>query len=641
MRAWTRPEASSADGTTTYQPEGKGEKGKRFFTGTCRAWANTPAAGRVRPVGRPRVDPHGDGAGGARLRYRGGPPRTPLTEARAAPAPRPRRDADDRRGRALDALGVLAAFAAGLALWAADRGAPSPLLPADAPAWARIGDHLLDGPDAGAWASNAVAVWLGRTDELDPHRLPVLPHLTALALHLRPDPALAGHLVNHLLHVLLGPVVFLLGRAWMGRGMALAAALVAVGYGPGIVAADRYGVDPLVAVALPTALLAAEGAARRWALAPLFGIVVGLAACSHLTTVGIPFPALLLTFLRGDAGWRRWLGAGGLAAGVLLGVGLAFWDYPTLPWAILVGSLAEGVAPAGTTGDAAALSGSLERARSVVTAGGPAALERAVAFLVSTTRPAWLPWAAALWLPWLGILGLGLSERGDRPASPLARVLAPVRGLSAGLPLAAALVPVLAFAAADSPPRYTHNFFPLGALLVFRGLASVLALVEAGIRSRLPAWPSGGAGLAVGLAVAVGLWSPERTLGPLSLPPRGLDLADWRLGATLRAHFPPGGGASCLRREVVAYAGRVFCPRTPGFDFGRASEPVRAHLDAECGGDGPVPYVILSGVADGSTDQRRRMDAWVEANAPLVATFSDAAYEARVYAVARASAPDR
>lgn len=538
-------------------------------------------------------------------------------------------------------LGAALAAAAGLAMWGADRGPDSLLRPADAPGWARFRDYLLEGPDAGAWASNAAALWLGRPEDLDPHRLPILPRLIALALEVVPSPALAGHLVNHLLLLALGPVVYLLGSRWMGRGLAFGAALATVWYPPAVMAAERYGVDPLVLVVLPVALLAGEAAALRWWLAPLFGVIVGLAAAAHLTTIGIGVPALLLTLFHGAPGFRRWLGALGLVAGTFLGVGLAFHDYPVLPWGLLTGSLAEGVAPMEPSGDSGTLAESMGRAIAIVQAGGPAALDLGIGFLAASTRPSWLPWAAVLWLPWLGILGWNRSRTAHEPARPgrLTRVwygkLAPLRGLGAGVPLAIALVPILAFAAAGSPPRYSQNYFPLGVLLVFRGLAVVVGLVEQGLARWLPARARGGLGVVVGLAAAVGLWQGDRAFGQLRLPPSPLDVADWQLGAVLAAHFPPGGGASCLRREVVAYAARTYCPHTPGFDFSRADEPVRAHLDAECGGVGPIPYVILSGVADGATEGRRRMDAWVEANATLVETVEGADYDARVYAVDR------
>lgn len=629
MRAWSAPAASSAEGTTTYQPEGKGENGKRFDT-------DSPVPGELSRRGAARPS----------RRYRVGQRVVPLSEAPSAapphaapPSPAPGSASPHRRDRILDALGLLASFSAGLGLWLTNRGPASPHLPADAPFWARIRDHLLDGPDAGAWASNALALWLGHTDDLDAHRLPILPYLTAIALRLYPDPALAGHLVNHVLHVLLGPVVFLLGRAWMGRGMALGAALVAVTYPAGVLAADRYGVDPLVAIALPTALLAAEGAARWWRAAPLFGVVVGLAACAHLTTIGVPVAALLLTFLRGAPGWRRWGGALGMAVGTLGGVALAFHDYPTLPQGILLGSLAEGVSSGGAGGAGPGqVNAAMERAWGIVLAGGPAALERVIGVLTATTRPGWLPWAAALWLPWLGLFGFGLDKPPPGPPTRLSRALVPVRGLAVGLPLAGALVPLLAFAAADSPPRYSHNFIPLGVLLVFRGVASLTNLVDLGAARRLPRWPAGLLGLAGGLALAWSVWDPSRALAPLRMPPTGLDLADWKLGTLLRAHFAPGGGASCMRREVAAYAGRVFCPNTPGFTYSGAPEPVRAHLDAECSGEGPVPYVILAGVADGSNDARLRMNTWVQANGTPVATFDGGTYTAEIYAVDRPAA---
>jgi hypothetical protein len=132
-----------------------------------------------------------------------------------------------------------------------------------------------------------------------------------------------------------------------------------------------------------------------------------------------------------------------------------------------------------------------------------------------------------------------------------------------------------------------------------------------------------------------GTWDEKRALAALRRPPSPQDLADWRLGARLREHFPPGGGAFCLRREVVAYAGRVYCPYTSGLDYGAAAEPVRAHLAAECGGEGPVPFVVLAGVEDGASASHRAMSAWVEANASLVTTFESEPYSARVYAVER------
>jgi hypothetical protein len=538
-----------------------------------------------------------------------------------------------RRDAILDALGTLAAAGVGIALWSADRQQSTTLLPADSPWWARLKDHLLDGPDAGAWASNALALAAGNRSDLDPHRLPVLPYLTAFVLKFQPDPALAGHLVNHVLHVLLGPVIYLLASRWMGRGMALGAAIAAVTYPLGVAAADRYGVDPLVALALPLAMLAAEGGARFPAWSVVFGVLVGVASTCHLTTVGAWAPALLLCLLRGQPGWRRWVGTLGLAAGGLLGVGLVFLDYPTLPFDLFIGSLAEGVAPTGPTGGDVPAQSVLEKAVAIVVAGGPSAVEDVVALLLSTARPRWLPWSLALALPWLGVLGVAV-EREQGRSSRASRF---VGGLRAGLPLAAALVPLLAFAAAGSPPRYSANFVPLGIVLMFRGLATAPALLDRALE-RFERWPAGVLGLVLGLASAGSLWNEDLALGPSRRPPNGRDIGDWRLGALLRAHFPPGGGAASLRREAIAYAGRVYCPFSPGYNFRMEKEPYRAHLSTECGGEGPIPYVVLAGDGTGASAERVAMDAWVTQHAPLVAEYSDAFVEARIYAVDRVQA---
>jgi hypothetical protein len=533
----------------------------------------------------------------------------------------------------------------GLWVWFLDRGADSPLRPADAPAWARFRDYLLEGPDAGAWASNASALWLGRLDDLDAHRLPTLPRITVALMHLYPDPALAGHLANHLLHLLVGPVVYLLGRAWMGRGMALGAALATLLYGPGAAAAERYGVDPLVTFAVPAALLAAEVAARRWWLGAPAGMVVGAAAASHLTTLGLPIPALLLCLLRGAPGWRRWLGSLALVAGILLGGGGVFYDYPRLQGELFRQTLAEGVSPSQPTASQQALSSSMDRAVAIVRDGGARAVETAVRYAATTTRPRWLPWTPALILPWLGILGFGLASGPRRAPRPgwlrrvaYERVMPVVRGLGVGIPLALALAPVLAFAAAGSPARYSDNFYPLVALLMFRGGDVILRAGERLAHRLWRGWPIGLGGLVVAAAVVKGLWNPSFFLAPLRMPPPMDAAVDWELGALVRAHFPAGGGASCTRREVVAYAGRVYCPYSSGMFYAAAADPYREQLDKECPGEGDIPYVIVDAARDDRGDARRAMDTWVEGQGTPLETLVRPTYRARVYGVSRLAA---
>ena len=566
------------------------------------------------------------------------PPRTaaPQTAGRtAAPVNAP----DSRRARVVDAACVCLTLLVGLWLWFANRGIDAAWRPADAPPWARARDHLLEGPDAGAWASNATALFAGRLDDLDPHRLPTLPALTALAMNVtQEDPALAGHLVNHLCHLLVGPVVYLLGRRWMSQGMALAAAVATVLYPPGVHSADRYGVDPLVLLALPAALLFAEVGAWRWWLAPLAGAAVAVAGTTHLTTIGIPVVAVLLCLFRGEAGWRRWLGALGLLGGIALTVGGTFAWYPLLPWHLFTGSLAEGVAPVGGTGGAPGPTASIPQAIEVVRTGGQQALDETVSWITANTRPRWLPWGAALALPWLGMLGFGLLPapvpRGwfTRQVGHRLRWL---RGLGVGLPLAASLVPVMAFAAANSPGRYTDNFFALGALLVFRGADVVVRAAERLLHLGWSRWPLGLLPFPIGAALVFGHVDTARMRIPMSLPANPTDVAAWRLGALLRAHFPAGGGAACTHREAIAYAGRMYCPYSNGVAFSRAAEPHRAHLSAECSGEDDIPYVITEPSPGGVSEARLRMDAWVQAQGEPVAELDAGVMRARIYAIPR------
>jgi hypothetical protein len=544
--------------------------------------------------------------------------------------------------RVLDRVALALSVLPGAVLWGSDRGAALQMS-GDLPRWATFRDALLVGPDAGAWASSANALFLGRYEDLDAHRLPVLPRLIALVMNFQPDVALAGHLLNHLLHLALGPVVFLLGRRWMGAGAALGASLVACTFQPTVFAADRYGVDPLVTLLLPLALLAADVAAERPKWSPLLGIVVGIASSAHLTTIGIGVPALTLTFLSaGREGWgfdgrRRAQAAVGLLLGTLLGVFLVFWRYPVLPWGLFTGSLAEGVAPGAGMANQAQLAETSSTAAQVVRGGLPGAASAAIGWLLETIWPARLPWLFALLLPWLGVLGLGLddAERMPRGSGALA-------GLRVGIPLLGALVPLVAFASAGSPLRYSANYQALGCLLVFRGLASCFTMVRVLIvdgprrspplarvvRRVPPELPT----LLFAVTVAAMMWDRERVLAPLKMPPSSSEIADRELGLQLKARFPGGGGGFCARREVMAYAGRVYCPQTlvtPG------AGSVAQHLAKECGGTGPIPFVVTSEPLDHGTAPLAPTISWVQANVPVADEFRSSAYTATIYAIER------
>ncbi len=97
---------------------------------------------------------------------------------------------------ALDVVAVCAVVGLAVRAWLLERAPYDGPLPDGAPGWARMRDMLLEGPDAGAWASNANALLLGRYGDLDAHRLPVYPYLIWVVAHVYPDVALAGHVVT-------------------------------------------------------------------------------------------------------------------------------------------------------------------------------------------------------------------------------------------------------------------------------------------------------------------------------------------------------------------------------------------------------------------------------------------------------------
>ena len=529
---------------------------------------------------------------------------------------------------ALDGVVSVGLLCLALATWLADRGPPSAGLPAETPSWARLRDLLLEGPDAGAWASNANALVLGRLDDLDPHRLPVYPRLIALLSGLYPDVPTAGHVVNHACYLLVGPVVYLLGRRWMSAGAAAGAAAATILYPAGLQASQRFGVDPLVTLVVPLALLAAEAGAWRPWLGPLAGLVCGALATSHLTTVGVPVAAVLLCLFRGRPGFARWVGAGAFAAGAYFGARLMFINYPMLPLEILRSTLAEGVSAQGGNAATAGFASSTGGAWAAVQAGLPHALDEVVRFAATKARPAWLPWAVMLALPWLGVLGAELTRGGVFNWRRLGAAIA------VGLPLLIALAPLLAFASAGSPERYTDNFYPLVALLIFRGLDSLAGAFDALVRRPLPGWPLGVVAAGLAFAAVRGIHQPSKAHPS---PPSLTDAGAWQIGAALREEFGPGGGASCPDREVDAYAGRIYCPHSAIFLYAQEPDPIPALLSAECSGVGPIPFVILEkdGDREPMSADRKAMNAWVAEHGEFKREVSAPGLRAKIYGVQR------
>ena len=553
-----------------------------------------------------------------------------------------------RRALALDVFGVLVLLGVGAARWRSFK----PVGSTDLPWWAGGGDAVIFGPDAGAWASNAWALHLGRLSELDPHRLPAWPFLVAGMLHVQPDVALAAHLVNHLLHGALPAVVFLAAAPLCGRAGALAAGLVVAWHVPLMQASSQSGVDPLVALA-PVLALAAGRLAGRVPLASwMGGALVAFATGTHLTTLGVAAPAALYALATGQAGWRRWAGAAGLVLGAAATLWIVTRSYPVLEPAIFLNSLAEGVtrsrADVGNqlADEGAALATLQERL--------PVAGTEALRWLLGEVRPWGMPWGVALCLPWLALARPAVVRAlaaGERPESGWG-VLARAQGwhLLRWLAFVGMLAPVVAFAAAASPERYGTNFLPVAIVVAVASVASVAALLD-GLAARVvaavddhwgpfrwtPRWPAGVLVVLAGLA-----WGPRlvpREPGPpRRYVPTPIDRDAQELGRVLARSFPPGGAAAVVIREAAAVAGRTYCPNMgcPGPGVWRIGECVARSFAAQCPGEGPIPWVVVTRPGDdGTPDWRTTFDAWVEANHTPVDSYAGSTMSARVYALAR------
>jgi hypothetical protein len=560
------------------------------------------------------------------------------------------------RFETLDLLLVLVLLGLGAGLWIAGR-ARMPGAVEGLPAWAGPADRILFGPDAGAWAASAWALHLGRWEELDPHRMPTWPALTSLLIPLHDDVALAGHLLNHLLHLALPLVVYAVARATCGRGpvgaaVAFGAALNVMLLSPLVLASHRASVDPMVALAQPLALLAGLGAARWPVASPLFGALVALCSASHLTTLGVAGPALMLALCAGAPGARRWMSALGLAAGACGVAWLLLRAFPVLSPQMFVNTLAEGV----TRGrDVGAHGGGLAdegAAIARVRAGLPLALEQTMRTLLVQLRPMRVPWYGAMALPWLALLGLGLALPGEPARGGGARVVRGLWRMGAGVALLGGLAPMVAFSAAGAPERYATNFLPVGALVFARGIAAALMWLQAGGEALARRWTPGvvlrvapalaGATALGALAWAVGLADPHAR--PLvGLPPSPQDVDARALGDVLAARFPPGGGAGCRVREAAGFAGRSYCPAVPcpgagsTWEVGRCLEVAVA---PQCGGAGDIPWVVVdSALGDERTDAQKALDAWVDAHFEPLDTVRGQTLVARVYALPRGGRP--
>ncbi|MCP4919982.1 MAG: hypothetical protein GY913_24025 [Proteobacteria bacterium] len=481
-----------------------------------------------------------------------------------------------------------------------------------APAWASQFDLYLSGPDAGPWAAAARGLAGGNLADIDPHRMPTWTILTAIVMWLGlDDVVLAGHLVNHLVSFTFIAAIYALGRRAGLGGLAFAAAAAATATMHMAFTASHFGIDAFVAMAVPLLLVTASFAGKaRW-VAVVAGVIGGMCAIGHLSTLGFPICGALLAAALAEPG-KRAVTAGLYLAGVVAAVVAVFSWYPTIPTSELLTVFAEGIVQKNTANpDQETALRHLADAAAVVVGGLGTAVTDVVTRVLPTHKPRLIPWALALLLPWIGIWGPGLAK------GSLKTRQAWLGSLVTGLPLATALAPLVALAAAQAEDRYLYNFAPLYLLFLFRGLASIFALVE----RALPTWATGVLGIVVGAVVGVDV---------LRDPPLGMkmvltpaiepgDRVQMDLGRDL-ATLPERTYVISLQREALAYAGLRQCllADCPSEASTAAFEGCITEARQDCPGEGPILYLV-----EGRPDPRRvpepriAMDLWALQSFPV------------------------
>ena len=515
----------------------------------------------------------------------------------------------------------------------------------DAPWWGTVRDALLDGPDAGEWAKNMLALADGRVGDLDSHRLPGWVILVNGVLPFQPDVALAGHLMNHLLLLGLGLGIFWVGRLNDQRFIGLGAAALAMLSGHALEVSLRFGVDSAIIGLIPWTLVGALLARRRWWLGLLSGGIAGLVTGLHFSTIPYALPALALILMTAEHRWRA-------ALAHIAGTALVLWGvmqiYPVSSLAEFKSAIANGIAPGYQGGGSV---GSFEAAWTVIEQGKATALNRSVAQMMVQIRPSWLPWHVGLVLPWLGILGIGLKKAGRASEGGRRSWIWARTDLGLGLGLLFCLAPLPVLAAAQAPLRYADNLSPAGALLLVRGMASMLLIAAWGLRSLAPrgaGWvrlhrvPGGlltgmlGLGLAAG---AVHDATPHRR----PLLPTVEELGYWQLGQVLKEEFPAGSGVGSPIREALVAGELQYCPRQVCPVVGDEEEFWRclSVMKVDCAGDAPLGYVVTdAGLYDPNAVGRLQMDRWVADHFTLVQSIELDGFTASVYTIPRDSVPD-
>jgi hypothetical protein len=538
-----------------------------------------------------------------------------------------------RRSWWLDVVCIVALIGAGVMHWPTgdvSLSVPGP----EAPAWGTMRDALLDGPDAGEWARSMLALYDGNYNKLETHRLPSWVLLVNGVMAIEPNVIRAGHLANHLLNLLVGLSVFGVGRFWGHRWIGLGAGALAMLSGHALAVSLRFGVDASILALIPLSMMGAVLACRYWKLGILSGVLAALATATHFSTLPYVLPSLALILM---AGQNRWRAALGHLVGFVFVLYLFTLVFPVTTLEGLQVAIANGISP-GYQGEGRV--SNWQNALGIMEGGMGTALERSVAQLMVQIRPSWLPWQAGLILPWLGVLGIGLKRKNSAPAGVgdwWERT-----DLAMGLALLFCLAPLPVSAAAQAPLRYADNLLPVGAILLVRGMASVVWMLlqfsRVGARPAIQTVVFGVLGVGV-LAGAVKDAAPARSI----LFPTLEEVGYWQLGHELSKHFQPGSGVASPVREALIQGRLSYCPQRicPENATEEAFWECLSVHKLECDGVDPVGYVTTTAdLYDPNAVARRDMDLWVSEHWQPIASVENPKFSASIYAIPREDIPD-
>ncbi len=490
--------------------------------------------------------------------------------------------------------------------------------------WGSAADLLLFGPDAGNWAANARALVEGAAPDLN--RLPVYGWMTGCMTFFFDDYVFAGHLVNHLASALVCVVTYLIGRATSGRGVGLGAGLLVAMLPQLINAQNLYGVDPVMNLIVLLLILVGWWAMTGpWWAVLLAGVVGGVCAATHYLAMIFPLPiALLMLLHRGD--WRRRL----LAPVAFLCLSWLVFQAFMLPYPPLSLSQVLAVYTEGVVGshDRADLSGggfaaAVDLVWSKLNGSPHTAVQTALSPLL-----AGLPWWPVLLAFCVGLAGPLLGRDQTMKWSWDWRFAVWLLVLLAPLPL---------LEGARAPERYRYYALPLVMLAFMRGFASLCAAVDLGGKRLHLRWPSGLLAVVVCASLAVSLFEPLRATWP-GIPPM-VGIHERSVGQAVKEHFGAGGGVVTMSQAIPFYAGREKCPRamcpTEGADpVGRC----RQLIQSQCGGAGPLPYIVDIRESEGYADKRNvQVDDWVEESFPYVEAVTSTGRKTLVYRVPRSA----